>query len=287
MDIYDVAHDWANRTDINASAASANLFHAGGAIYSYGDHFMIAKHVWDDRGEHAVLFTERTYSRTTSKHVAIVSSASSHLNKIFVPDPTSTKEELFDSWHASIITVGHHLGMARRPEKYILQIEELFNQAKRYADFFGYELPELLIDAGQVQNFDEFVEHLQKERALQDAKEARNRKKRIADQKKQLKDWRLFKKDYLRTYHGLDYLRFDVKTGRVETTQSVKFSLYAAHQLYQFVIAINAKGGCLNCGELFLEKYSISEVNKQFVRIGCHKVTLKEIKSFAKPQGWL
>src|SRR3954471_13646145 len=110
MDIYDVAHDWANRTDINASASSSNLFFASGAIYSYGDHFMIAKHVWNEQGEHAVLFTEQTYSRTTSKHVSIVASASSHLTKIFVPNPTSTKDELFNSWQASIIAVAHHLG---------------------------------------------------------------------------------------------------------------------------------------------------------------------------------
>ena len=69
MDIYDVAHDWANRTDNNASASSANLFFASGAIYSYGDHFMIARHVRNEQGVHAVLFTQRTYSRTTSKHV--------------------------------------------------------------------------------------------------------------------------------------------------------------------------------------------------------------------------
>ena len=286
MDIYDVAHDWANRTDSNASASSTNLFHAGGAIYSYGNHFMIAKHIWNDRGEHAVLFTERTYSRTTSKHLSIVVSASSHLNKIFVPDPTSTKEELFDSWHASIISVAHHLGLARRPEKYVLQIAKLFEQAKRYANYFGYQLPEQLIAAGQVQKFDEFVVHLQKERALQDSKEARDRKMRVAEQKKELKSWRLFKKDYLRTYDGSDYLRLDIKTGQVETTQGVRFPLPAGHKLYQFVTTTIVKGGCKNCGELFLNKYPISEINKNFIRIGCHQVTLKEIKLFAKQQGW-
>jgi len=286
MDIYDVAHDWANRTDNNASASSANLFFAGGAIYSYGDHFMIAKHVWNEQGEHAVLFTERTYSRTTSKHVAIVNSASSHVTKLFVPDPASTKEELFDSWHAAIITVAHHLGLARKPEKYVLQIQQIFSEAKRYADFFGYALPEQLIEAGNIQNLAGFASHLQKERALQNAKQERERKRRLLAQQKHLKDWRSFKIGYLRTYDGLDYLRFDVKTGQVETTQDVKFPLSAGHQLYQFVMTINAQGGCTNCDKLFLDKYTVYEVNKNFIRVGCHQVTLKEIKSFAKQQGW-
>ena len=286
MDIYDVAHDWANRTDNNASASSANLFFAGGAIYSYGDHFMIAKHVWNEQGEHAVLFTERTYSRTTSKHVEIVARASSHLTKIFVPDPASTKYELFESWHASIHEVANYLGTARKPEKYLLQIQQLFNKAKRYADFFGYELPEQLVALASIQNFDGFVVHLKKEREIQEAKEEKQRKQRLSVQKKQLKDWRSFQRNDLRTYDGLDYLRFDVKTGQVETTQGVKFPLSAGHQLYQFVIAANNNGGCTNCGELFLDKYTIAEVNKKFIRIGCHQVTLKEIKSFAKQHGW-
>lgn len=286
MDIYDVAHEWANNSDNNTSATSANLFFAGGAIYSYGGHFMIAKHVWNEQGEHAVLFTEQTYSRTTSKHVSIVASASSHLTKIFVPDPTSTKEELFNSWQVAIVTVAHHLGMAKKPEKYILQIQQILGQAKRYAAFFGYQLPEQLLSAGSIEDFPQFCAYLQKERELREVKDKKERRIRLSAQNKQLQNWRSFKNNYLRTYDGLDYLRFDVKTGQVETTQSVRFPLSAGHQLYQYVIATNVKGGCTNCGEQFLDKYAIYEVNKNYIRIGCHKVTLKEIKSFAKQQGW-
>jgi hypothetical protein len=286
MDIYDVAHDWANRTDSNASASSSNLFFAGGAIYSYGDHFMIAKHVWNEQKEHAVLFTQNTYSRTTSKHVAIVASASSHLTKLYVPDPALTKEELFEDWRKAIVEVAHNLGTARKPEKYLLEMQRIFGQAERYAAFFGSVLPEGLVKVAHIENLTQFAEYLQKEREVREAKEKRERKKRLLAQQKHLKDWRSFKIGYLRTYDGLDYLRFDIKTGQVETTQGVRFPLSAGHQLYQFVTATNVKGGCQDCGELFLNKYSIAEVNKNFIRIGCHQVTLKEIKLFAKQQGW-
>jgi hypothetical protein len=286
MDIYDVAHEWANRTDSNASATSSNLFFAGGAIYSYGDHFMIAKHVWNEQQEHAVLFTRNTYSRTTSKHVAIVASASSHITKLYVPDPALTKEELFESWRKAIVAVAHHLGSARKHEKYLLEMQQIVGQAERYAGFFGLKLPEELVTVAQIEDLSQFVDYLQKERELREAKEMRERKKRLRAQQKHLKDWRSFKLGHLRTYDDLDYLRFDVRTGLVETTQGVKFPLSAGHQLYRFVIAANAKGGCKDCCELFLDKYAISEVNKQFIRIGCHRVTLKEITTFAKQQGW-
>lgn len=286
MDIYDVAHDWANRTDSNASASSSNLFFAGGAIYSYGDHFMIAKHVWNEQGEHAVLFTQQSYSRTTSKHVSVVASASSHLTKLFVPDPASSKEELFEKWRKAIVQVAHHLGMARKPEKYLLEMQQLFGQAKNYAEFFGYELPAELVNVAMVENLSQFADYLKHERELQDAKEKKERRKRLSVQKKQLTDWRSFKKEHLRTYDDLDYLRLNIRTGQVETTQGIRFPLSAGHQLYKFIIITNTNGGCTNRGELFLDKYSIIDVNKDFIRIGCHKVTLKEIQLFAKQQGW-
>jgi hypothetical protein len=286
MDIYDVAHEWANNTDTNASATSANLFFAGGAIYSYGDHFMIAKHVWNEQGEHAVLFTEQTYSRTTSKHVSLVAGASSHLTKLFVPDPSSSKADLFESWREAMVQAAHKMGSARKPAKYILEIQQIFEKAKRYADFFNYQLPEELVKIAGVENLSQFVDYLQQERELREAIEKKEQRKRLSAQKKQLADWRSFKKDYLRIYDGLDYLRLNVKTGQIETTQGVRFTLSAGHQLYRFVTAVIAKGGCTNCGELFLERYAVSEVNKDFIRVGCHKVTLKEIKSFAKQQGW-
>ena len=286
MDIYDVAHEWANRTDNNASASSANLFFAGGAIYSYGDHFMIAKHVWNEQGEHSVLFTERTYSKTTSKHVSIVASASSHLTKLYVPDPALTKEELFENWREAIVKVAHHLGTARKPEIYLLEMRQIFLRAKSYAAFFGYELPQELVKVAGVENLSQFADYLKEERELREAREKKEQRKRLTAQKKQLQDWRVFKKDYLRTYDGLDYLRFNVKTGQVETTQGVRFPVSAGYQLYQFVLTTNAKGGCTNCDRIFLDKYTVYEVNKKFIRVGCHQVTIKEIKLFAKQQGW-
>ncbi|TSJ39684.1 hypothetical protein FO440_18265 [Mucilaginibacter corticis] len=286
MDIYDVAHEWANRTDVNVSATSSNLFFAGGAIYSYGEHFMIAKHVSNQQGDKAILFTEKKYSKTTSKHVSIVASASSHLTKIFVPDPTLSKEELFEVWREQIIQIAHHLGTARKPEKYLLEMQQAFGQAKRYADFFGFQIPEALTKVAMVENLAQFSDYLKIEREQQEAKEKKERSKRLKAQNKLLKDWRSFKRDYLRTYDGLDYLRFNAKTGQVETTQGVRFPLPAGRQLYQFVVETNTKGGCTSCGQLFLERYSINEVNKHFIRIGCHKVTIKEIKLFATQQGW-
>ncbi|HTE02469.1 MAG TPA: hypothetical protein VK668_24440 [Mucilaginibacter sp.] len=84
-DIATVAHHWAN--SIGQEAKASNLFFEEENIYSYGYHFLIAKHVCNDEGKQAVLFTRRTYSRSTSAHINLVRQASRHLDLIYVPDP--------------------------------------------------------------------------------------------------------------------------------------------------------------------------------------------------------
>jgi hypothetical protein len=283
-DIYTVAHHWANR--IGEGAKASNLFFEDENIYSYGHHFLIAKHVTNQRGERAVLFTQRTYSRSTSAHVTIVKNASSHLDKLYVPDPELPQEELFEKWYSQIKRLAGSLPNARRPQKYILDIQTVFEEAKRYADFFGIAMPEVLVRAGEIQNFEQYHDVLQKERELRKADEKRARAEALRLQKMKLKCWRKFEIDHLSTADGFDYLRFNKANGRIETTQRVEFSITAGRQLYGVVLAMIEKGGCTNCGETFLGRYSISEINNAFIRVGCHKVSLTEIKSFAKKQGW-
>jgi hypothetical protein len=242
---------------------------------------MIAKHVWNEQEQHAVLFTERRYSNTTTKHIAIVDNASSHLTKLYVPDPALEKGELFERWYSMIKGVAGCINQAKRPAKYLLDIAQTFNKAKTYADFFGYEMPELLVKAGEVQNLEQYRDLLKDENRLRKAQAKKEQAERLKIQKRKLKLWREFKADEVDRADGYDYLRFNSDTQNIETTQRIRFSLSAGYQLYQTILDNTAK-----TGQSFLDRYSIAEINPAFIRIGCHKVTLKEIKSFAKQQGW-
>jgi hypothetical protein len=111
--MWDIAHEWANDWDGKGIGAAANILYGNGCIYSYGDHFMIARHVQNDKGERAVLFTGRTYSQTTAKHIKAVENASSHLTKIYVADPALGKEELFDNWVSSFCRYRKSLTMPK------------------------------------------------------------------------------------------------------------------------------------------------------------------------------
>ncbi|XHR94864.1 hypothetical protein ACFJIV_32275 [Mucilaginibacter sp. UC70_90] len=101
-------------------------------------------------------------------------------------------------------------------------------------------------------------------------------------QQAKLKAWRAFETDRFISTDGWDYLRCNVKTCKVETTQQISFTLSAGQFLYQSI-----KDGSAKVGQYFLRDYLIVEINRQFIRIGCHKVAIKEINRFAYQQGWL
>lgn len=285
-EMWDIAHEWAYDTDGKGIGAGANILYGGGCIYSYGNHFMIARHVKNDKGETAVLFTERTYSQTTAKHIKAVEDAVSHKHIIYVADPALTKEELFNNWNVQMVNIVHHLEGAKRPGKFILQIQEVFNDAKKYADFFGYALPTSLVDIGTVSGLEQFQAHLQAEKKAQELQEAKEAKKQAKLHTQKLKAWRAFETTNFYGRDGWDYLRCNVRTCEIETTQQVSIPLDAGEGLYQIVKVTIAKGGCKDCGFLFMGKYPVLEINKVFIEVGCHKISLKEINRFANQQGW-
>jgi hypothetical protein len=286
-EMWDIAHEWAYDTDGKGIGAGANILYGNGCIYSYGKHFMIARHVKNEKGEQAVLFTERTYGNTTAKHIAAVENAVSHLHLIFVADPALSKEELFDNWHVQMVNIAHHLEQAKKPGKYVLQITEVFSEAKRYADFFGYALPTSLVDMGTVSGLEQFQAHLKAEKMAQEAKEAQEHRKQEKLHSLKLKAWRAFEISNFYGRDGWDYLRCNVRTCEIETTQQVNIPLDAGKGLYQIIRVTIAKGGCTDCGFLFMGKYPVLEINKKFIRVGCHQISLKEINRFANQQGWL
>jgi hypothetical protein len=262
------------------------MLYAGGCIYSYGSHFIIAKHVKNNQGERAVLFTERTYSQTTAKHISAVEHAVSHLNLIFVPDPALSKEELFDVWHVQMVNIANHLEGAKRPGKFILQIQTVFNAVKKYADFFGYTLPTSLVDMGMVSSLEKFQAHLVAEKIANELEEQKKRKQAGKLHAQKLKAWRAFEMTNFYGRDGWDYLRFNSKTGQIETTQQIQIPVDIGKAFYEVVKVTIEKGGCTDCGMKFMAEYPVLDINKLFIRVGCHKISLKEINHFAKQQGW-
>lgn len=81
-----VTHAWAHQTGKNRKGF--NMFYDGPTIYSYGYHFPIARLVTLADGREVVLFTNRKYSVSTSKHVTYTRRAVNHMVVFSVTDPS-------------------------------------------------------------------------------------------------------------------------------------------------------------------------------------------------------
>ena len=280
-----VAHMWANQTQDEARNANGSIFFRGNTIYSYGSHFPIAKHVVNSEGTPAILFTTRSYSNTTAKHISIVRGASNHLNTIYCSSPDNTHSHNFDKWAGRSEEVAQNLKRAKKPEIYLNQLGSIKNEVEKYAKFFSVEVPVTLQQLLSVQNSDQFVAYKEKLAIFQKEEQLRAVKAKQAKLAKDLKDWRTFKLNKMYDRLDVDYLRYNAEDRRVETSQNVQIPVAVAQIAFRWAIQTLEIGGCKDCNFKILD-YTVTELTKKFIRIGCHKIETKEYMKLASKLNW-
>ena len=270
-DISQVAHLWANQLQDEARN-SGNFYFNGSTIYSYGGHFPIAKHI-ELNGQKAVLFTTRGYSNTTSKHIAVVRQAASHLNLVKCYNPNTTHEENFNRWKIDAELVAAKLPKAKKPEKYLNELEYINSQANKYAQFFGLELPANLTAILSIKDKNEYNTYHEQKTAILEAERLKKEAELKKQHKKALTEWKNGKTNRLYTRIETDYLRLNKENERIETTQAVQIPLELAKRLFYSI-----KGNTLKVGDKVLN-FEVNEIGTK-VKIGCHTFTKKYLLQF-------
>jgi hypothetical protein len=259
-----VAHLFANKLQEEAYTQTRNLYFYKNCIYSYGYHFCIAKFVDDE----TLLFTEQGYSNTTEKHIKIVSYATSHKDKIYCANPTGTHEENFKYWLNEAEYISKKLINARKPEIYIGQLETIKAKAIKYANYFKIAIPLTLEKILSITDKAEIVAYYETKKSLIESEAKAKAKKEAKEHAKELKEWRTFKKVRLYSRIGYDYIRKDHEN--FETSQGIKIPISVGLRFYN-----NMKQGLT--GSKFMN-FDINEITKDYISIGCHKITFKEIE---------
>lgn len=130
---------------------SCNMMCDHKSIYSYGRHFCIAR-----KERECILFTERTYSKSTARHKNLVKCAvgapsgrlpfQHHRGALIIPVPSLDEGSGPKEWMRDTLnearTKFHNAKRARslRPYK-VAESVELFNRAAFYAEKFDLPLP--------------------------------------------------------------------------------------------------------------------------------------------------
>jgi hypothetical protein len=264
-----VAHLFVNQLQSEARTQTNNFYFFNNKIYSYNSHFIIAKHY---NGE--LLFTLRGYSKTTAKHINHVRNASSHINKIYCYYPDGSPEQNFTEWINEAEKNIDKLKRANKPEIYLSNLDRIKDKAQKYSDLFNIPLNSHLSTILAITDKEQAKGYEDKKQAFILAEKERKEKQAKKEHERALKKWRNFEISTLYQRDGFDYLRYNKEKQRFETSQRIEIPLALGLKLYDKI-----KNGVQF--EKVLD-YTVKEINKNFIQVGCHKITIKEINTIIK-----
>lgn len=265
---YDIAHAFAYGAT-EGHTSNWNLFIEGDCIYSYGHHFCIAQRV----GKGTLLFTTRTYSNSTAKHISYVKSATSHMNRVYCYNPCGTHNDNQEAFLREIKGLLPYLAKARKPEKWIHEIQVICARAEKYCDFFEIKMNKDLAKFVESEDYnktnEEYVAELKK-------RAEKERRAEMKKKKESLAKWHNFETSHA-PYLDFQELRVnESKNNRIETTMGVEIPFEMGRAFYE-----RLKVGEVNEGDKLLY-YSVMRIDKNEIRVGCHKFKMKYLLDFGK-----
>jgi hypothetical protein len=302
-----VAHAWANKLKSEmyerGRETAYRIYFEENTIYSYGRHFPIAS-LHEKDGVTSVLFTNRRNSPTTNKHIGVTLDACSQYAIIYCYNPLDAISGRHSTnlgyWEMVARTFVDEIPKARNKEARYSAILYNYNQAKIYTDYFGLKLtisnyPKLFASASK-----EFEAQIKAAHLARKEQERKDNEKRIEAYNQRLSYWREKRTvnmggrtdmaiDFTDRFPGADplgfsYFRYNKSTKRIETTQRIELPLLVAKK-FLTVICPAICAGEIVTGAKILD-YTLLEANKDFIRVGCHKIKVEEIKRQATEMGW-
>jgi hypothetical protein len=270
-DVRDIAHIWAHQTQEEAKNPSRNFFFTGKTIYSYGNHFPIAKYIDSE----TLLITYRGYSNTTSKHISVVRSAIPYGRKvIYCYCPNNSHEDNLKKYASQIEEELKGITNARKPEKYINAASRYVSYAESYIGFFNLKTPEILQRLFDLTNKDEYVKYILDKKSIIEKEEKKKRNVLLRKFKDDVLKWRSFETNKLYGRHTeRDFLRVDFNKMIVQTSQGIDIPIDVALRFNKSIENCLTNGVCDN---LKILSYDVKEVTKDYIIIGCHKIDHKE-----------
>ena len=296
----ELPHVFARQSQIEGKTSGRNFFFERNVIYSYGYHFPIARIL--ESG--IVLFTNRSYSNTTAKHINKVSYALNHKDKIYVNNPnasvvdnliafsndlkaefdiienTRRRPHTRDAAKASVNNItttatAYCVAMDTTLEKQI----KLLDKAPFAERLIAASVFKKAMDAGY--DHTKFLLNLNKKLTAKQLKADKERK--IKAQEK-LDKWLAGESNtyYLDTQFTPLMLRkrvIDEETTIVETTMGASVSFKAAKVLYDLI-----KSGRDIKGHV-IDNYTVIGINGT-LKVGCHEIPTEEVKRFANLNNW-
>lgn len=278
-----LAHPWAHQLQETGRTSCGNYFFDGGTIYSYGSHFAIARHVTNQKGEKAILFTTRTYSHSTQRHISLTLRAiPADTLVLYVRDP-SRRPTLQDMTTYEEAAATAHLKAKRArldwsKQRHAAEAVRQLQHARDIAVFFGlpYELPELAA----------LEQRLLENQAALKAREAAEQKERGAKEREWIAEFMQGVRRYVQHAVTSPVLRLSGEV--VQTSLGVDVPLADAKRAWGAVMPLIDAGQTYNAPGVYAADpamkvggFRVDYVDPNGnVRAGCHQFLRAEVQRF-------
>jgi len=263
----DVAHAFALQEQSEGRNSNRSFYFEGDSLYSYGSHFCIARFT----GTGTVLFTERKYSNTTSKHIGHAWRALTHLNIILCPYPDRPAYQNYEWWENEAKRVINIHAKARNKAERVLWLCRLRLKVEQYsrhvAKPISDSLSELLAPFDDVAYEKARIESMERHELLEKRKHAKMK----VEHDKQLSEFRNGTRNNVYARMGVDYVRRDVDN--FVTSQGVRINIALGEAFYRLL-----KAGKVAIGDK-LEQYTVRSIDENAISIGCHNISMEEIEN--------
>jgi len=297
-----VCHLWANQSQSDARNAQGNIYFEGTTIYSYGRHFPMARIAEGSDGP-VVLITTQTYSATTSRHKAMVHSASRHQPSILCFDVMA---DTGNEHNANLTKMRKHctsllLRAARARSNAQWRYKEAEECAARhlaYRTAFGKGLDKPLVISDDWKKkakaqLAEQAEATKQARALKEAQAAIDRLAKL----EALEQWKLGKQ-VTNSFHDLPVALRPVYrthiTGQalvetIQTSRGAEVPAIHARRIWKLVQTIRHTGKAYerNGHTERVGAFVVDSIDAQgTMRAGCHVIEFAAMKELADRLGW-
>lgn len=294
----EIAHLWANKSVPEARNPQDNFyFDNHNEIYSYGQHFLIAKRFAQKNGKKLILLTNKTFSNTTAGHVAAVKYAISHLDYVICPDNIRGPENMemhinniryFENEIAELLTKYCRVKKPNMALYYKREIDTIKKYLDKYLDFFKLKSKSKIKTIfnrikKDLEKFNSAKEKVKPEDFILSDNFINKAKKEKEYALKKVKE--ALKKFYTHQARSIQngdniFLRISKDKKAIETSRGASMGLRGALKLFNFVTECVKKKEKIkiNLSEKF-ENYNLDYIHENGdIKIGCHFIKYKEMQ---------
>lgn len=268
----ELSHVWASQKQ--STGRGNNMFFQGDTIYSYGNHYAIAK-MYAAKG--LVLINSKGYSNTTAKHTRHVARAVTHLETFYVPNVYDARAPE-NVTHLANRVADCITSFISSRRGYSYQLETILKAVKNFNDYcYTFNINDSIrIDDETLADLQALlVEKVEKRKEFDAATTERLKVKnalREAEYLESVEKWKVFLGP-IKGYSSKVFLRINFNEQQVETSRGAIVPLKNAIDLFKKIKNNEAIKG------LEIGHYTVKGIENETLVIGCHNIPLSEANS--------